>query len=383
MSQSRNFCPPSWAFLPCLLLAALGVFTGALGAIQDAGRTWANTLLLSNYLIGVSTGALVLIALFYVSGARWAAPLRRLPEALAAALPVGAVGLAGVLFLRPSLYSWAVHPQPGEEVLSPLRAVWLQRPFFLVRALVYLTIWMTFAGVMVRNSHLRDRTGNPAFTRRNTRLAAGFLVAFGLTCWLSSHDWLMSLEPDWTSTIFGVYNFAGLFLSALAAVTLLAVCFRVDTDRLHDLGTLLFGFSCFWMYTWFCQYLLIWYTNHPEETAYFLRRTRGAGPSLLLVALVLNWGIPFLVLLFRDAKRSPAILAAVALVVLAGRWVDLFVMVFPSQVETLAEPGYLEAGLALGAAGLFGLIVLRALTRAPLVPVEDPEPTPEAAASHA
>jgi hypothetical protein len=380
MQEPMAFHPPRWVWALFLMLAILGALTLAAGLAQDAHRTWANVLLVSNYLIGLATGSLVLVALFYVTGAGWSVPLRRLPEALALGLPVAGAGLVAVLLLDPALYAWTAGPVAGEAPTSALHALWMVRPFFLLRALAYLAIWMTFTLLVVRNSHLQDRTGDPALTTSNTRLSAGFLVAFGITCWLSSYDWLMSLEPNWVSTMFAVYHFAGLFLSALAAVTLLAVCFRgsrllgewVTDDRLHDLGTLLFGFSSFWMYTWFCQYLLIWYTNRPDEVTFFLRRSAGPWPGLVLIDLALNWAIPFLVLLFRAAKRSPVILAAIALIVLAGRWVDLFVIIFPTQGESLGTPGGLEAGLALGAAGLFALAVLYALGRAPLVPVQQP-----------
>jgi hypothetical protein len=372
--------PPRWVRLLFLSLAVLGALTFVVGLSEDSHRTWANVLLMSNYLIGIATGSLVLVALFYVTGARWSVPLRRLPEALALGLPVAGVGLIAVLLLQPSLYAWTAGSVPGEAPASALRAVWLLRPFFLLRALAYLVIWLTFTVLVIRNSRRQDQTGDPAPTMSNLRLSAGFLVAFGVTCWLSGSDWLMSLEPDWVSTLFGVYHFAGLFLSALAAVTLLAVWLRRDShsgglvtdDRLHDLGTLLFGFSCFWMYTWFCQYLLIWYTNRPEEVAWFQRRSVGPWPAVLLLDLALNWGIPFLVLLFRDAKRRPILLGTVAFLVLVGRWVDLFLIIFPTQGETLAPPGSLEAGLALGGAGLFALAVLRALVQAPLVPVKGP-----------
>jgi hypothetical protein len=370
---------PSWrALLPLLTLAALGGALLGAGLFQEPQRSWANVLLASNYLIGLSTGSLVLIALLEVSGARWSAPLRRLPEALAAGLPVGAVGLIAVLLFRPSLYVWAAHDASAEEPLSPLRSLWLERPLFLLRAVAYLAVWLFFTLVIIRNSRLQDVADDPAPTRRISRLSAGFLVAFGITCWLSGDDWLRSLEADWTSTIFAVYHFAGLFLSALASFALLAVCFRrgtpleafVTDDRLHDLGKLLFAFSSFWAYTWFCQYLLIWYTNHPEETAWLQRREAAPWSALLLLALALNWGVPFLVLLFRDAKRSPVVLGAVALVVLAGRWVDLFVIIFPSQGEMLDMPGKIEGGAMLCATGLFGLVVLRALAAAPLVPLK-------------
>ncbi len=378
MADATTFQPPRRLLRVLQGLAVLGGVTLAAGLVLAPQRAWANVLLAGNYLVGLALGGLVLVALHYVTGARWSAPLRRPMEALAAALPVAGVALLVVLLLKPSLYSWTGPAPAGAEEPSALRAFWLSRPFFLLRALAYLAVWLAFAAALVRATRRQDETGDPAPTTRILRLSAGFLVAFGVTCWLSSDDWLMSLEPDWSSTIFAVYNFAGFFLSALAAVTLLAVWLRragplrgVTTDQLHDLGTLLFAFSSFWMYTWFCQYLLIWYTNHPEETAYFERRQDGAWPALVLLAVVLNWAIPFAVLLFRPAKCRPAILAAVCLIILAGRWVDLFVMIFPSQGEALARPGVAEAGIALGAVGVGTLAVLRSLSRAPL-----PRPLP-------
>jgi hypothetical protein len=195
------------------------------------------------------------------------------------------------------------------------------------------------------------------------------LVAFGVTCWLASYDWIMSLEPAWASDVFGVYYFAGLFLSGLAAVVLLALwagrhgplLHALSAARWHDLGTLLFAFSCFWMYIWFCQYLLIWYVNNPEETVYYRQRRQGAWPAFWVLDIVLNWAIPFLVLLFRAAKRSPRVLGAVAVVILVGRWVDLSLMVHPARGVEAPTVGVIEVGLLLGAVGLGGLAVFRGL----------------------
>jgi hypothetical protein len=384
MQDNMAFHPPRRVLQVFQGLAILGGVIVVLALFLTPQRAWVNVLLVSNYLVGLALGALVLLALHYVTGARWSVPLRRLLEALTALLPVAGLGLAAVLLFQPSLYSWSVgsHSASAGEHASPLRSFWLERPFFLLRALAYLVIWSAFAWAIVRNSHRQDQTGEPSLTGSNIRLSAGFLVVFGVTCWLASNDWLMSLEPAWSSTVFGVYNFAGLFLSALATVTLLALWLRrlgplrdfLTTDHLHDLGTLLFAFSCFWMYIWFCQYLLIWYTNHPEEAIYFRRRWEGPWPVFLLIALTLNWGIPFLVLLIREAKCRPGILAVVSLLILAGRWVDLYLMIAPSQGqgETLAIPGFVEAGVTLGAAGMAGLAVFWALGKAPLVPVNDP-----------
>ncbi len=151
-------------------------------------------------------------------------------------------------------------------------------------------------------------------------------MVFGVTFTLASVDWVMSLEPLWYSTIFGIYNFAGLFLSGLAAIILVALWLErqgplrnvLNEDHLHDLGKLLFAFSMFWMYIWFSQYMLIWYTNIPEETTYFVRRVHGHWLVLFLVNVVLNWLVPFAVLLRRDTKRHRTTLGRVAVVVLVG-----------------------------------------------------------------
>jgi hypothetical protein len=380
-SSAREF----WYRLPPFgtiffgVLAVLGGVALAAGLLTTPQSTWANLLLASYYLAGLGLGGLVLVALLYVTGARWSLPLRRIPEAMTAVLPLAALGLAAVFLCRPSLYSWS-GPQSGDAYQSPLKQLWLNRPFFLLRALVYVVLWAIFAAAIVRNSRRQDSDGDGGRSRRNVRLSAASLVVFGITFWLASTDWIMSLEPQWASTIFAVYNFAGLFVSALAAVILLALWLRarsplnslVTEEVLHDLGTLLFSFSSFWMYTWFCQYLLIWYVNNPEETAYLERRWQGTWPMVLSLDVALNWAIPFLVLLFRSAKRSPFVLGTMALLVLIGRWVDLGLMILPSQSPAGPNFGPIEAGLALGVVGIFLLATFQSLARAPLVPLHDP-----------
>jgi hypothetical protein len=358
-------------------MALLGGVTLAAGFALTPQRTWVVLLLASNFLVGLGLGGLLLVALHYVTGARWSLPLRRMPEAMASALPVAAVGLAAVLLCCPWLYS---APASTEASESPLHQLWMNRAFFLGRSLVYLALWMAFAVAIVGNSRRQDKDPDPGPTAKNLRLSAQFLVVFGVTCWLASSDWLMSLEPNWASTIFGVYNFAGLFLSALAAWVLLVIWLRrhstlqavVNGDHLHDLGTLLFAFSSFWMYAWFCQYLLIWYVNNPEETTYYRLRWDGVWPVWLFLNLALNWVVPFVVLLFRSAKRNPWVLGGVALLVLAGRWVDLSLMILPTQEAASAVPGLLEAGLLLGTIGVFVLVVFWSLRKAPLVPLQEP-----------
>jgi hypothetical protein len=349
-------------------LALLGGITLLCGLFLDAKRTCIDLFVISNYLVGLGLAAMVLVALHHVTGARWSLPVLPASNALISVLPIGALGILVVLFCYPSMYSWAT--AHGASVLdSPLKRIWLNWPAFLVRTVIYIIVWMLFAATIRRGNRLTD--GNPdAYSKtKNVRLAAFFLVVFGVTCWLSSIDWLMSLEPEWASTIFPVYNFAGLILSGIAAVILIVIWLKkfshmqkdITDQHLHDLGTLLFSFSSLWMYMWFCQYLLIWYVNNPEETGYYVRRRHGIGPEILYLDLALNWAIPFLVLLFRSAKRSSLILGTIAAIVLAGRCVDLAFMIFPSQTDVIPVPAALEAGMLLGTIALVVLTIFWAL----------------------
>lgn len=389
--EDLSFRPPRKLVHALMVLVAIGGVTVLVGVLLEPRHTWAGLLLAGFALVGLSLAGAVFVAMLHVTGAGWATTLRRVPEAMAAAFPAGVILLAAALLLGPELYPW-FDPGAGEaENVTPLRQVWLNRPFFLLRSALYLTCWCGFILALVRASRRQDADGNVNHTQTSVRLSAAFLVVFGFTFWLASQDWIMSLESEWfgdggrrpsnwASTIFGVYNFSGLFLGGLAALILLLLWLRrvsllgriVGAGHLHDLGKLLFAFSTFWMYIWFCQYMLIWFVNIPEETTYFVLRQHGAWQPLLLTNLVLNWAVPFVVLLPQSAKRNASVLAKVCVVVLLGRWLDLYLMIAPAVDGPAPAFGFPEVGLTVGAVGLFGLAFFRSLSRANLVPLRDP-----------
>lgn len=374
----RTFSPSSWAvrllgaagLAGCLLLVA--------GFIVSPKHTGASVLLVSFYVLGLGLGGLLFIALQYVTAAGWSVVIRRVPEAMTAALPLAALGLAVVFLAAPGLYSW-VEASGNQEAGAAFKASWLNWPFFLARSAVYVLAWSAFAAAIVRTSRRQDCNADIALTRRNIGLSAAFLVVFGVTFWLASYDWIMSLEPQWYSTVFGVYNFAGAFLSSLAAIIIVVIWLQqhgpfrrlVTADHLHDLGKLLFGFSTFWMYIWFCQYMLIWYVNNPEETGYFVKRLEGGWQSLFWTNLALNWAVPFVVLLPRWTKRDSGVLVKVSAVVLLGRWLDLYLMIFPA-FSSAPIVGVWEIGALAAAGGLFVFILFRSMSKTLLVPINDP-----------
>lgn len=319
------------------VVCAAAVVTAVAGPGFDSDRLGPNLLLAGVYLAGLAVGAVFFTVVQTLSGARWSESLRTVPESLPSMLPVALVLLLLVFVGWPETYSWTVETQPG------LRGAWLSRPFFIARSVAYLGLWMLSARLLVRQH------GSP-------RVAAGVLVVGALTGWLAAGDWLMSLTPQWASTVFGAYVYVGFIVSALAAMLMAGVALRarrpagltVSPDQLRDLATLLFGFSCLWMYLWYCQYMLLWYTNQPHETAYYVLRTSSDWSVLFFATVAFKWAVPFVLLLGRNAKRSLVVLGLAAASSLLGQWLDLYVMIFPSVVPELPRPGLTELGVALG-----------------------------------
>ena len=348
-------------------LAALGLLALAAGLLAEPDRAWAALLIAGFFLLGPSLGSLVFLALLHVSGAGWATAIRRVPEALVSILPLSLVTLGTVLLARPDLYPWwndAVN-------LGGFHGRWLDPAAFYLRAVVYAGVWLAFAFLLRRDK---------ASTGRPVAASALFLVLFAFTFWLASVDWLMSLEPHWYSTIFGVYHFASLFTASLAATILGVVWLQrrgilagiLNAEHLHDLGKLLFAFTTFWAYTWFSQYMLIWYADLPEEALYFTARAQGQWKPIFWAVFVLHWVFPFLLLLTRKAKRSPVLLVTAAFAVLLGRFLDLAITVLPAVLPSaLGTVGWVEITLCLGLCGAGAWLFARALRRAPLVPCEN------------
>jgi hypothetical protein len=360
------------------MLAALGLATFVVGLFSSPTRAWMNLLLASIFLLSVGLGGILFVAFTYVTGASWSVALRRVPEAMFALLPVGGAGLLVVLFLHPSLYAWT---EPAVAQRMPaFRQWWLQLNFVRGRAILFLALWMVLGLLIQRASRQQDMDDARCHTGANVARSALLLVVCGLTYWLAMYDWIMSLQSEWSSTIFGLYNFAGLFVSALAALILLLTWLRrrpplnavITTHHLHDCGKLVFAFSTFWMYLWFSQYMLIWYANIPEEAAYYAQRQHGPWGPLLLLNVALNWVVPFLALLPKRNKQSASVLAKVAIALLVGRWLDLYLMIAPPLAGKAPQVGILELGMIAGSVGAFALVFFSRFRSAPAVPVNDP-----------
>lgn len=372
------FFTPRPKMLRVLRALAIGGAIGTLLGIYFAPtQTLSGLLLASCYTLGLALGALFIIALDYVTRAGWSTALRRVPESLVATMPLSAALLLVTLLagLR-QLYPWATAPEHGG---GGALARWHSPIFFYARSALCLLIWLLFAWAIVHNSRRQDQAGGLLATYRNRRLAATFLPVFAITLSLASFDWLMSLHAHWVSTIFAAYHFAGLFQASIAAVALLVILLRrwgyledcLSPSHLHDLGKYLFAFSTFWAYIWFCQYMLIWYSNMPEEASYYVGASTDPVKPLALLSLVLNWVVPFFVLLSANAKRKEPVLLKVCVIVMIGHWIDLYSIVVPTAgMNPHASLWPLVPSIAVAA--LFLLNYAKALGAGSLVPLRDP-----------
>jgi hypothetical protein len=356
------------------VMVIAGAIAAGAGVVADPQRAWPDLLLNGYYMLALALAGVLFISLQYLCGASWSANIRRIPEAMMSALPIAALLLLSVFFGRERLYG-ANHAHAA----TASKALYLATPFFFGRMAMFVIVWAAFAWVMRRTSLRQDEDPAPIHHQRLVRCSAAFIVVFALSFSLASFDWLMTLAREWSSTIFAIYSFAGLLVGGLAAITLCVVLLLergyldgvVNENHLHDLGKLLFAFSTFWAYIWFSQYLLIWYGNLPEETTYYSSRTGDRWIALFLLNVVVNWVVPFLVLMPRAAKRNPAILKWIAILILAGRWLDLYLAVMP-EMMTGPSLAAMDVFIVAGYAGAFFLLATRALGRAPLVPLNNP-----------
>lgn len=351
-------------------------------------RTFANLLLMAYYFACVCMSGTFFLAVQYVAQAGWSASILRVPQAMAKTLPIAAVIL--VVVISAGLYTHNLyHHWHADGLTDPNSAnydsiiagksVFLNVPFFLGRQVVFLGIYSIFSIMFVKFSYNEDLAGGLNSYRKSFKNACIFLVIYGFTTPIFAFDTVMSLEAHWFSTMFGWYNFAAMWVSSLATIAIILILLRragymqwVNNSHLHNLGQFIFGFSIFWTYVWFAQFLLIYYANMPEETVYFYKRFEYY-KFWFFLNLAMNFLAPVLLLMDRDNKRTDAKLLFVSIVVLLGHWVDYYQMIMPGAVEEGHNGfGIIEIGTAVGFVGLFTFTVLTSLSKKPLIAKNHP-----------
>ncbi len=328
------------------------LITGATAFLISAG-TIANVQFSRSYLlaylfwISIPLGSAVLLMLYHLTGGNWGYVIRRMLEASLRTLPLMAVLFLPVLWNPRQLYEWADPVKAAADPLIQRKESYLNVPFFTVRTAVYFLIWIGMAWLLSRWSAEQDHSDDPAPARRLAAISAPGLIVLGFSVTFAAVDWIMSLEPHWFSTIYGLWFIIGAVLAALSVMVFAARRFAMASpmdkvlqpSHFHDLGNLMLTFTILWAYMSFSQFLLIWAGNLPEETPFYVKRMGVGWESIALVLVLFHFAVPFLVLLSRDVKTKMARLATLAIGMLFMRMVDLFWVVRPAFGGALPSTG--------------------------------------------
>ena len=348
---------------------------------QMHNRPYAALYVAAFFFFMISLGVLAFYAIQYAAQAGWSPVLFRVMEAITYYLLPGALIVLGIAWWAGDhIFIWMDPDVVAHDELIQAKAGWLNKTWFLIRGLIFITGWSLYRYFSRKFSlaqDLADLNDNSNF-KNNFRISAGFLVFYIYTESIMSWDWIMSVDPHWFSTLFGWYVFASMFVSGITVIAMITIYLKskglmefVNDSHLHDLAKFMFAISVFWTYLWFSQFMLIWYANIPEEVTYFVTRIEDYNLPFFGM-IILNFIFPFLVLMNSDYKRVPWFIVMAGIVILFGHYIDVFNMIMPATVGDRWFIGIAEISAILLFLGLFIFIVFYALSKAPLLAKGNP-----------
>ncbi len=349
---------------------------------QLQNKPWSALYVACIFFLLVTLGVLAFYAIQQVAQSGWSPVLFRVMQGITAYLPVGSVIFFVILVLCGlhfnHLFVWLDPEVVAHDKLIANKSGYLNFPFWIIRAAIFLIGWNLYRYYSRKNCLAQDEATDDSFYKKNFKMSAGFLVFFIVTESIMSWDWIMSIDPHWFSTLFGWYVFASFIVSAVTTICLISLYLKskgylehVNTSHIHDLAKFMFGFSVFWTYLWFSQFMLIWYANIPEEVTYFVTRIELYNLPFF-GAVVMNFVFPLLILINTDFKRITWVLVMAGTVILLGHYIDFFNMIMPGTVGDQWFIGISEIASILFFLGLFIYVVFSALTKAPLLPKRNP-----------
>ncbi len=366
-----------------LIVGLVGLAAGILGAFSDRDQFFQSWLVGFLFCVGLTIGPLGLLMIHHLSGGQWGLVARRVFEAASRNVPLVVLFFIPVLFAMPTLFMWA-RPEAiaGDRILLA-KEPYLNVRFFIARAVVYFAFWTVCSWLLTKWSAAQDRgeeSIDAAGMVRFRKLSAPALLFLVISITFASTDWVMSLDPHWYSTIFGLLTTAGYGLSALALTVAVlaavgpsgALAGHLAPRHFHDLGKLMLAFTMLWAYLAFSQFLIIWSGNLPEEIPWYIERIRGRW-GLIALALVLgHFVLPFLLLLSRDLKRNSRWLARVAIFIICMRLLEVIWLVAPVFERHGFPIHWMDIAVPAGLVGVWLFLFARHLRSHPLMPLNDP-----------
>ena len=364
---------------PAIVLGLLGLAAAIYGAMFDLDQFWQAYLLAYIFWLEIGLGCLGLLMLHHLVGGRWSALIRRLLETGAMTLPLLALLFIPLILGMITLYPWMNAEHVQQSTLLQQKTGWLNASFFLGRSALYFAVWITLALLFNHWSLAQDRTGDAKFGRWMRRLSAIGMILYMVTATFAGYDWLMSLEPEWFSSIYGLLFIAGQALAALslAIIGLIVLAREMGTSQqwiksFNDLGNFLLGFVMIWAYFTYSQFLVIWSANIPEEGIWYYHRMAGGWQTVALVLIGGQFVLPFVLLLSRGIKRSMGGLMVVALLVFLARGVDLYWLIMPAFYPEGFHFHWLSVALFFAIGGIWILIFSQQWSGKAALPLHDP-----------
>ena len=362
-----------------LVMIVVGIAALVIAFAGNPVRGWANILLNNVYFLSLAVGALVFVAIQRVSHSGWSAGFIRVPEAMAGYLPVAAVMLLVMIPGARSLYHWAAPGVTDHDLLLAFKSPYLNLPFWILRMVIYLGLWILMFVIIRRLSLKEDSMGGLEIFRKLEHRSKVFIFIVLITFSFAMIDWIMSIDAHWYSTVFALKDFVAAFHHAAIVITFIVLLMNqrghfpfLNKSHLGDFSRYIFMLCIIWGYFWFSEFMLIWYANIPEETVYFLPRMRGEGWNFYFYAnILINWFLPFVLLMPKATARNRTFLKIVIPFLIVGQFIDLYVQIFPGTVGQQVL-GFQEIGTFVGFAGLFMLVTGWTLSRAGLYAVNHP-----------
>ncbi len=362
-----------------LIAGVLGLVASAAGYFIDPKQFFHSYLTAFVFWVTVGLGGLFFTLVHHLVSAQWSVVVRRFWETAMITLPIMAIFFFPVILGMHDLYHWSHQEAVEHDHLLHHKAPFLNSTFFVARAIGYFLIWFLVGKFLYKNSIEQDKQYQSEVALKMKRYSAPGMILFGLSLTFASFDWLMSLNPHWYSTMYGVYFFSGTLLAILCFTTLVVHYFHsnhllqkvITVEHYHDLGKLTFGFTVFWAYIGFSQYFLIWYANIPEETVWYAARLEGSWKYISLLLLIAHFIIPFFVLLSREPKRNPAIMKFMAVWILIMHWIDIHWLVLPSFHTDGFHFSWMDITTLIGLGGIFIFFFLTNLFKHSVIPVGD------------
>jgi len=378
VTVSRNFK------IVTLILIVIGICSFIFGLLSDSRATWANYLIVNYYFFSLAMGATFFFVIQVITQSGWSSAFKRVPEAMMTYIPYAAAFFLLLYFGMHDIYHWSHSEAVATDPVIAHKSPFLNIPFFFIRMIICFALWIVFTRILRKLSLKED-----AYDQSDT---TGIMLLFGkselyskilafilaLTFSLTAFDWIMSIDVHWYSTIFAIKNLVAAFLHGVSILTLIVfILYKrgffpfLNKFHIHDFSRYIFMLSIVWGYFWFAQFMIIWYGNIPEETIYYYVRWQDGWKTMFFLEIGLNWAIPFLVLLPVKTSRNMNVVFSMIILLIIGQYLDLFVQIVPGTTGLL-KFGLIEAGMFLGWAGLFALVVATALSKAKLIPSNHP-----------